>query len=134
MISYDSNIFIYYLEGHSQFGPAAKKLIEASGIVQLSVVLKQEVLTGYSVRGDSAGFENALQALHSLQTTIFCEVTDRIIEKASWLTLEYGRKLRGYDAIHLATALENGMDVFYTNDRELLAVGKVGRLELRDSI
>lgn len=132
MIAYDTNVLIYFLESNAEFQQRAERIIRDPRGALLSVLITQEVLTGYACFGDTITLQRAAYFLENLPRTTYVSVTATIIDKAVELTREYGRKLRGYDAIHLATALENGVEAFYTNDQELLALGRVGKLELRD--
>lgn len=120
MISYDSNVLIYFLESHPEFGAAAKDVIiqnSKDGVV-LSMLVKQEVLTGFALR-NTAYVEVVGRLFDSLENTRFMAVTDDIIREAVRLTSKYGRKVIGYDAIHIATAILGGSAVFYTNDQQL---------------
>ena len=48
---------------------------------------------------------------------MICEITANIIEQATDLRVRYNFKTP--DAIHLATAIEENVDVFLTGDRAL---------------
>lgn len=120
MIAYDTNILIYALEGTSQFAKAAQTVIqqgEQDGAI-LSVLAWQELMTGVVLQGKSLD-SNVASALSALSTTRFVPVSKAICERGVALTKRYGKKVYGYDAIHLATALEYKADVFITNDRLL---------------
>ena len=123
MISYDTNILIYALESTSDHAIAARKVVtkgEAEGAV-LSVLLKQEILTGRVLMG--AGTDFAKEALDSLMGARWVEVNDTIIFQAVELTRKYGNKIKGYDAVILATAIVGGVSKFYTNDKSLDKLG-----------
>jgi predicted nucleic acid-binding protein len=131
MIAYDSNILVYYLEDHPEFGDAAARIVEASnrdGAV-LSVLVWQEVLSGFALRspGDA---KVALAAIEALQQTTFADITKQVVKRATALTERFGRKVVGYDAIHLATALEHEATHFYTNDLELVKIGRIEGLKI----
>jgi len=57
--------------------------------------------------------------LEDFHSTKFIPVTIAICNTATKLTQKYGKKLFGYDAIHIATAIELRADLFITNDRLL---------------
>jgi predicted nucleic acid-binding protein len=130
VISYDTNVLIYALEGHSQFQAAAQAVVrqgERGGAV-LSVIIKQEILTGAALRGRAA-YDAAVQAIGLLRKARFVSVDDAVARLAAELTLRHGRKIIGYDALHVATALRAGADEFWTNDKALAKV-KVDGLKI----
>lgn len=131
MIAYDTNILIYALEGTSEWASLAQVIVqqgEQDGAV-LSVLTWQELMTGAVLRGN--GLEGKLAAvLRDFSATRFMPVSHAICERAVALTKRYGRQVYGYDAIHLATALEHKANTFVTNDKVLLEV-KVEGLETR---
>ena len=123
MIAYDTNILIYALEGTSSWAAAAQAIVqqgERNGAV-LSVLAWQELLTGAALQGDGLDGKVAI-ALHDLGVTRFVPVTQAICNRAVTLTKQHGKQVYGYDAIHLATALEHKAEAFITNDKALLAV------------
>ncbi len=131
MISYDTNVLMYALEGHSQFQVVAQTIVrrgEREGAI-LSVLVKQELLTGATLRGPKV-FAQVEQALGLLATATYISVDASIVEAAANLTLRYGRKLIGYDAIHLATAMKAGVGEFWTNDKSLTRL-KLDGLKIR---
>ena len=120
MIAYDTNILIYALEGNSPFSSAAQDIVkngEHQGAI-LSVLAWQEIVTGAVLNGNDTpvGLMSLLEDFHS---TKFIPVTIAICNTATKLTQKYGKKLFGYDAIHIATAIELRADLFITNDRLL---------------
>lgn len=70
------------------------------------------------------------QGLVDFAATRFIPVTQSICERAVVLTKRYGRQVYGYDAIHLATALEYKSTEFVTNDKMLLGL-KIDGLVIR---
>lgn len=131
MIAYDTNILIYALEGNSEWAMAAQAIVEQGerdGAV-LSVLAWQELMTGAVLKGNGLDATVA-RVLRDLGTTKFVPVTQTICERAVALTKRYGKQVYGYDAIHLATALEHKATVFITNDKLLLNV-QVDGLEVR---
>ena len=119
MIAYDTNILIYALEGTSSWSNAAQSIVqkgEHEGAV-LSVLAWQELLTGVVLHEDDSAELKAV--LQDLGATKFMPVNLSICERALNLTKRYGRAVYGYDAIHIATAIENKAEVFITNDKML---------------
>lgn len=121
MIAYDTNVLIYALEGTSPWAASAQAIVqqgEQDGTV-LSVLAWQELMTGAVLRG--AGLDGKLaMVLRDFGATRFMPVSQAICERAVALTKHYGKQVYGYDAIHLATALEHKAQAFVTNDEVLL--------------
>jgi predicted nucleic acid-binding protein len=119
VIAYDTNILIYALEGTSSWSKAAQSIVqkgEHEGAV-LSVLAWQELLTGVVLHEGKTA--ELIATLRDLGTTKFIPVNLSICERAVNLTARYGRAVYGYDAIHIATAIENKAEVFITNDKML---------------
>ena len=123
MISYDTNVLIYALEGHPEFGTASQKIVllgESQGAV-LSVLAKHELYTGVVLgAGDASG---TMSAFGSLTNMRLIDATEDVVDIAVELTVKYGKKCRGYDALILATAISSGAQTYYTNDKNLLRAG-----------
>jgi predicted nucleic acid-binding protein len=120
MISLDTNVFIYALEGSSEFATTAQELLikaEKEGCI-VSVLVKQELLTGIIIKSPQH-YAKVVEVLDSLQNITFVPVTNEIIEESLKLTKTANTKIIGYDAVHLATALIHGVDTFYTNDEKI---------------
>jgi predicted nucleic acid-binding protein len=121
MIAYDTNILIYALEGTSSWSKLAQAVIERGeqeGAI-LSVLAWQELMTGAVINGE--GNDEKLAAiLNDLSFTKFAPVSLSISKKAVALTKRYRRQVYGYDAIHIATAIEHKAKCFITNDKKLL--------------
>jgi predicted nucleic acid-binding protein len=123
MIAYDTNILIYALEGTSEWASAAQEIVqqgEHDGAV-LSVLAWQELMTGALLRGNDLD-STVAKALRDFGTTKFVPISLPICERAITLTRRFGKQVYGYDAIHLATALEHRATAFVTNDKALLDV------------
>jgi predicted nucleic acid-binding protein len=124
MISYDTNILIYAIEGHPQFGAAARAIVqqgETDGAT-VSVLLQHEFLSGVALH-NPRDMNTAAALFETFVSTVFEPVSAQICQRAAAMTARYGRKLSGYDALHLATAVLAGSQVFYTNDKLLLELG-----------
>jgi predicted nucleic acid-binding protein len=132
MIAYDTNILVYALEGTSEFAVAAQAVVETGeqDVAVLSVLAWQELMTGAALK-DGGLDDAAAKALRDFGATKFVPVTLKICERAVGLTKSFGKKIYGYDAIHLATALEHKASEFVTNDKMLLGVREVDGLKIR---
>lgn len=122
MISYDTIVLIYALEANHELSERARKLVaesESIGAV-LSVLVKHEIYTGRVLAGYD--IEYAKEALDSFMSTKWLNVDDKIVMLAAKLTQKYGNKIKGYDAILVATAIIGGANIFYTNDKALYSL------------
>lgn len=124
MISFDSNVLIYFIDGSEKWRLPAEQVLKkaaAEGAV-VSELIRQEVLTGVVLECPQI-YDKTAELLESLVAVKYVGVDKRITNKAIKLTGKYGRKVVRYDAIHLASAIENGATEFITNDQQLIAVG-----------
>lgn len=123
MIAYDTNILIYALEGTSSWAKAAQMIVQEGerGGAVLSVLAWQELMTGAALQSSGAD-EQLASILQDFSATKFVPVTVAICERAIALTKRYGKKLYGYDAIHIATAIEHKASAFITNDKALVGL------------
>ncbi len=131
MIAYDTNVLIYALEGNSSWSSSAQAIVERGeqeGAV-LSVLAWQELMTG-AVLNSTALAEKLAVILSDLSATKFTPVSLAISKTAVSLTKQYGKQVYGYDAIHIATAIEYKATYFFTNDKKLLSLN-LKELELR---
>ncbi len=119
----DSNVFIYALAGQRPFNLPALEILQkiesGSNDCVLSTIVYSEVI-GFSKQPESLDTAHAF--LRGLRHTTFVPVDLRIARRAGYLRNKYGSALKLADALHLATALEHGADVFVTNDLPLTKV------------
>jgi len=123
---------VYALEQNPEFSILARKIIlrgVAEGAV-LPTILVQEILAGYATQSE-AQYEKAEQAIQALENVTFQSITLPIAKRAANLMRQYGKKVSGYDALHLASALETGAEVFYTNDKELVSIDAIHTLRIQ---
>ncbi len=118
-IFWDSNLFIYFLEGNDQLSLATKKLrqsmIGRGDLLLTSTLTIGEILVKPAALGDQAR----------------CKLYEEILGKAAiiipfelktarrYAAIRSTTKIKGPDAIQLACAGEAGVDLFVTNDRRL---------------
>jgi predicted nucleic acid-binding protein len=116
-IALDSNILIYVLEGHDQFGRLAAAVIdsiEADDVTgTMSTFGEFEVLAGPARAGDAARFERAADEIRSIGLQMIPLHSD-VAADAAWLRGTGG--LRPGDAIHVGSARIAGATVIVTND------------------
>ena len=123
-IYWDTMLFIYWLEGHPRFSKRVNairsRMLERQDQLITGALTFGEVLAGVYRRGDTPLADETRLLLKS----VVAEVVPFTIETAD----RYAR-IRGTlrttpaDAIHLACAAQAGIDLFLTNDGNL--VGKI---------
>ena len=121
LVLVDSAPIIYFLEGHSKFGPRFKPLFEAHGTGRLrfavATITVAEVLTGPLQAGDDALAQRYRAILESWQP-IALDVD--IAESAARLRASPGLKLA--DAVQAASALAINAAALATHDRDFSRV------------
>lgn len=113
-------LFIYILEAHPTFGPKVRniltQIVTRGDTLSTSVFTLGEVLTGPRRRGSVSGADAVNKYFRSgvVELLPFTAVTsDR------YSAIRAANRVSQADAIHLATAAEAGVDVFFTNDNAL---------------
>ncbi len=117
MIAIDSNIFIYALNAHPEFGlPAVKVLRRAETKVASELtfaeILSSPKLEQFSLRRDALDFLERLRVSYNPVTKDILSISGGLRRKHTSLKLA--------DAIHLASALSVGAGSFVTNDQNLV--------------
>jgi predicted nucleic acid-binding protein len=117
----DTNIFIYALEGFTEYRPVLTTLFAAVENKQLTIATSELTLAECLVKPCKDN-NNKLKELYSsfIQTSYFLTVlpVDReCLIKSAELRAEIGVKLP--DAIHIASAIEYECEVFLTNDKAI---------------
>jgi predicted nucleic acid-binding protein len=114
----DSNIFIYALNAHPEFGPDSLrllKLIENGSVRGVSTELAfLEVLAAKDLSPED--IKNAKRLL-AASGVVFSSVSMAALLKAAELRREHG--VKAADSIHLAAAILGSADYFITNDTGL---------------
>ena len=120
LIYWDSMLFVYILEAHPVYAPPVRNILESmvrrGDTLCTSVFTAGEVLAGPRRRGSQSGAEMVMQFFMGGSVKILpftLEVADR------FASIRAAYKVSPADAIHLATAAEAGIDLFFTNDDEL---------------
>ncbi len=115
-------LFVYLLEGNSQFAPRVRNLLERSyqrgDVLLTSCLAIGEVMAGGA--GDRAKAEAARATIIDMGFS-FLPFESRGIEVFSRLRAE--QHLKAPDSVHLASASAAGVDMFLTGDKQLLNRG-----------
>ncbi len=132
LVYLDTCILIYLVEGYPPLQDVLRKLWnetkeEAIGTLtsQLSI-LETLVLP---VREKDEGLVKRYEALYSTSRIVYASIS--ILRHAAHLRARHP-SLRTPDAIHLATALEQGCHVFLTHDKRMPSVGNLHIVALAD--
>lgn len=128
MIAFDTNIFIYVLEGNEQFGPkAASALRQAQGNGCASQFVYLELLSNRAFSDDHK--RNIAISFLDSQRLQFIETNKQVLLEAARLRATMMPKIGAGDALHLASALYTGAENFITNDINLSKL-KINGLEI----
>lgn len=116
-VYWDTMLFIYVLEAHPQFGPKARRILEQivnrEAVLSTSVFTIGEILTGPRRRGSASGVEAVKKYFESGAVEIL-PFTAATADRYS--AVRSTHRVSQADGIHLATAAEAGVDLFFTND------------------
>jgi predicted nucleic acid-binding protein len=122
-IALDTNVLIYFFEGIEPQASNVEKILQSimkgSNEGVISTITVAEVLTGFYLSADTAKAVKAKQLLTDLTLNGFkiVPVTFEIADLAAELRARRGGKLP--DALIIATALNQGANVVYSQDRGL---------------
>jgi predicted nucleic acid-binding protein len=117
-VGIDTNFFIYYFQKHPRFGPIVKNALnlfsEHQTILTTSILTMTELLSFKTSGMLLERLEKEIMLMANLQLT---EVNNEIAKEAARIRKNFGFSL--VDAIQLATAVENNVEIFITNDKKL---------------
>jgi predicted nucleic acid-binding protein len=131
-VYFDANIFIYLLEYHPDLGEVCLSIVQSAVDKELDGYSGDLVLAELLVKPlkeNNARAVKAVKDIFSQETRIqLLAHTRSTFEAAAHLRANYKIKLA--DALHLATAIENRIEVFLTNDREIPAMTEINVMQL----
>ncbi|OGM32443.1 hypothetical protein A2803_03140 [Candidatus Woesebacteria bacterium RIFCSPHIGHO2_01_FULL_44_21] len=117
-VGIDTNIFIYYYQAHTEFGPKVRKWFERVKNGELkgvtSILAKAELL---SYKRPPKLINALREQFESTPNLTVYEVDDAIALRAAELRRKYSFRLP--DAIQIATAIAAKAGAFLTNDGRL---------------
>lgn len=118
-IFWDSNLFIYFLEGNDERAEATKKLrksmLDRGDQLLTSTLTVGEILVKPISLGDQVRCQQYEDALG--RTAVILPFDLKAARR--YAEIRSGTSIKGPDAIQLACAGEAGIDLFVTNDRRL---------------
>ena len=124
----DSVSIVYYLERNPRYFAAAAEWMERVNAGRLSaaasVLVFAEILVPAYRAGNAAAARKARSALERVPNFEVVEVSAAVSDAAARLRAEHN--LRTPDALHVATALNEGAGWIVTNDRALKRVEAAG--------
>ena len=131
-VYFDANIFIYILEHHPNFGEVCLSIVQRGVDKELdgySGDLVMAELLVKPLKDNNARAVKAVKDLFSKETRIeLLPHKQSTFEAAAVLRASYKIKLP--DALHIATAIENHIEIFLTNDREIPSIHEITVLQL----
>ncbi len=134
-VYFDANIFIYLLEHHSDLGEVCLSIVQSAvdkGLDGYSGDLVLAELLVKPLKDNNARAVKAVKDLFSKETRIELLPHKRsTFETTALLRANYKIKLP--NALHIATAIENHIEVFLTNDREIPSIPEITVLLLPSS-
>jgi predicted nucleic acid-binding protein len=124
----DSVSIVYYLERNPRYFAAASEWMERVNAGRLtaaasSLLLAEVLVPAYRARNPAAA-RQARAALERIPNFELLEVTAAVADTAARLRAEHN--LRTPDALHVATALNEGAEWLVTNDHRLKRVEAEG--------
>ncbi|MBI4281807.1 PIN domain-containing protein [Candidatus Uhrbacteria bacterium] len=126
-IGIDTPVFIYLLQQHKHYVGAARTIMQAvqSGeyLGVFSCIGIIEILTGPKKQGHYELAARYREMITHFPNLTIQGVTESIVETTSDLRARYG--ITTPDAIHLATAIDFGAEIFFTNDHSLTKVKEI---------
>ena len=118
-IFWDSNLFIYFLEGNDERSVAAKRLrksmVERGDQLLTSTLTLGEILVKPTTEGD----QERCRLYESVIGRTALILPFELKAARRYAAIRSGTSIKGPDAVQLACAGEAGVDLFVTNVRRL---------------
>lgn len=126
-IAVDTNVFIYVLQAHQEYGETAKLILSSydQDSILASESIFAEILSSSVFVNNETAYKRAKAFLENAGITYIATTRQVYIEAAKIRRLRPAIKLP--DAIHLASAWQNGAKVFITNDLKLVKLSTDAR-------
>ncbi len=129
-VYFDTNIFIYAIDGHEEYKDLLQQIFEHIIQNKVLVVTSELTLAECLVKPLKDDNQEAVEQFKNhLKSSEFLKIKNvsrNILIHSADLRNTLNLKLP--DAIHMATAIDQGCKTFISNDRKLKAPGKKGTL------
>jgi uncharacterized protein len=116
----DVNVVIYFIENPPLFGPKATARLAHSQAAGdswfVSHLTRMECLVG-PLRAGNAGLLSNYNAFFASPLVHVVDVSAAVCDRAA--AIRAAHRFAAIDALHLAAAVENGCNIFLTNDTRL---------------
>ena len=119
MIALDSNVLIYFLTAHAEFGELSRRLLVA--VEQTSLNACASELVSYEVLSYSRISDKEAREITSVLEeldVVYKPVSHEVLQLAAMLRRDHG--CGAIDAIHIASAIAAKATHFVTNDAGIL--------------
>lgn len=116
MIALDSNVFIYLLNAHPEFGPKAEQAARNPDLKVASELVFAEIFS--STKLNNAALRHETRTFMEALPVNYLPISKDTNLLAGQLRRK-NKKLALADALHIACALEAGAESFITNDKAL---------------
>ena len=126
----ETNIFLYVITAHPDFGPVAKEVLERIELGEqatTSSLVVAEVCAWLEYHGMRDKIDAFFKALESYPTLKKCETTYEDEVKAKELKSQYSH-LEFFDRVYLAQMLRLKLTEIYSNDRGFDKVTGIKRI------
>jgi predicted nucleic acid-binding protein len=122
-IYWDTMLFIYWLEDHPRYGERVQQIFERMRERQdqlcTSAFAVGETLVGFYKRGS----KDRVARVQDFFRQDFVEVIPYTLDvSSSYANIRAANGISSSDAIHLACAATAGVDLFLTNDEDLIGL------------
>lgn len=123
----DTNVWLYHLEGHAEFGHAASQLLRAVERGNIEGVVSELTLMEIQVRPlrlDRQGIADQYEVLlDHFPNLVLAPIVRGVLTSAAQLRAKYS--LKPPDAIVLATGIHNGATLAVSNDKQWQRVSEI---------
>lgn len=124
IIALDSNVFISALSSKEEQSLNAQRLVREIAVGKHQAIASSVVfgeVYSVKVKNQPLDLEGFFFQINNLKTV---PANDSVCLMAGELRLKYGPALKLPDAVHLATALDNDVNLFVTNDRQFAKIAQ----------
>ena len=133
-VYFDTNIFIYVIEGSTEYqkiiDELTKSIIQKEFEAHTSYITLTEILPPLVKRGDNDIISGTIEFIRGKGFFHLSNASEEVCLQAGFLRGELGMKTP--DAVHVATAINQGCSQFLTNDAGIRVPKNMQRILLPD--